>query len=384
MDLQDLRKHVRTLVTLDETDEIVISCYVNVEKRRASYRDAFDGRIRMLRRVLPAHRRPDFEEALGRVEAFLASELDPAAKGAAIFARGGEHPLFLPLQVKVPVSNQVTVDTVPNIYGLVLLKDIFHRYMLMISTESHARIVEVSLGDVTAELWLDRPQLRKRVGRGWTREHYQNHRRDRSEKFIKEKIAILDRLVAESKYTHLLLAGSPRMLAKIRGNLPKRLLDKLIDVAPVPGATFTKETVLATLASFAEHEQQESVETAELLLDELRRDSLAVGGTVAVLEALSHRQVDQLLMADGYVSPSGWSCRSCESAAVGAVPVACPRCGERSVREADLKEELVRLAERSGCTIEIVRDSDVLLDIGGVGCLLRYLTPEQRSGPSAC
>jgi hypothetical protein len=41
-------------------------------------------------------------------------------------------------------------------------------------------------------------------------------------------------------------------------------------------------------------------------------------------------------------------------------------------------EEMVRLAERFGCTVEIVRDSDVLFDTGGVGCLLRHLLPEQR------
>lgn len=371
MDLPNLRQHVQILATLDETDEVVISCYVNLEAGRAGYRDVLDGRIRAVRAALPARRRRAFEEALGRVEAFLASDLDPAAAGAAIFSRGGRHPFFLPLQFKVPVSNQMTADSLPSVYGLVLLKDVFHRYVLMISTETDARIVEVSLGDVTSELWLKRPELRKRVGREWTREHYQNHRRDRSRKFIKEKIKILDRLVSDGRYDHLVLAGNPPMVAKIRAKLPKRLLDKLIDVVPLPGATATEEAVLATLASFAEHEQQESIEAASLLLDELRRGSLAVAGTAAVLEALGRGQVDFLIIADAYVSPEGWICHICQSAAVGRLPAACPGCGERSVREADFKEELVRLAEKSGCGIEIVRDSDVLLDIGAVGGLLR-------------
>jgi hypothetical protein len=29
--------------------------------------------------------------------------------------------------------------------------------------------------------------------------------------------------------------------------------------------------------------------------------------------------------------------------------------------------------------VEIVRNSDVMLEVGGVGCLLRYLTSEQRA-----
>ena len=373
MDLPNLREHVHTLVTLDETDEVVISCYVNLEAGRASYRDALDRRCHVVRAALPARRRRAFEQALGRVEAFLASDLGAAAAGAAIFSRGGEHPFFLPLQFKVPVSNQMTVDSLPSVYGLVLLKDVFHRYVLMISTETHARIIEVTLGDVTSELWLERPELRKRVGREWTRQHYQNHRRGRSEKFIKEKIAILDRLVSDREYDHLVLAGSRHTMAKIRARLPKRLLNKLIDTVPMPGATASEEAVLATLVSFAEHEQQESIEAANLLLDELRRGSLSVAGTAAVIEAFGLGQVDCLIIAEAYVSPEGWICHNCQTAAVGALPAACPGCGDRSVCEADFKEELVRLAEKSGCAIEIVRDSDVLLDIGAVGGLLRGL-----------
>ena len=33
------------------------------------------------------------------------------------------------------------------------------------------------------------------------------------------------------------------------------------------------------------------------------------------------------------------------------------------------------MAELAGCHVEVVHDSDVLLHLGGVGCLLRYVTP---------
>jgi len=373
MDLPNLRDHVHTLVTMDETDEVVISCYVNLEAGRARYRDSLDERVRILRAALPARRRPAFEQALGRIEAFLASELGPASAGAAIFSRGGEHPFFLPLQFKVPVSDQMTVDPLPSVYELVLLKDVFHRYVLMISTETHARIIEVSLGDVTSQLWLEQPELRKRVGREWTRDHYQNHRRDRSDKFVKEKIGVLDRLITERRYDHLVLAGSRHTVARIRANLPRRLADKLIDIVPMRGAAETEAAVLATLASFVAHEQQESLRAANLLLDELRRGALAVAGTKAVLEAFGRGQLDSLIIAQAYSPPEGWVCRGCQRTEIGTLPAACPGCGGRSVREADFKEELVRLAEKSGCAIEIVCDCDELLEIGGVGGLLRGL-----------
>lgn len=45
----------------------------------------------------------------------------------------------------------------------------------------------------------------------------------------------------------------------------------------------------------------------------------------------------------------------------------------------NLKDEMIRAAERTGLTVEIVLDSDVLLEVSGVGCLLRYLTLEQQA-----
>ncbi len=40
------------------------------------------------------------------------------------------------------------------------------------------------------------------------------------------------------------------------------------------------------------------------------------------------------------------------------------------------KEELVRLAEQQDCEVELVKQSDILIQLGGVGCLLRYRLPE--------
>jgi stalled ribosome rescue protein Dom34 len=49
----------------------------------------------------------------------------------------------------------------------------------------------------------------------------------------------------------------------------------------------------------------------------------------------------------------------------------------------DIKEEMVRLAERNRCGIEIVKNGDAMSAFGGVGCLLRYLIPERDDRPAA-
>lgn len=67
-------------------------------------------------------------------------------------------------------------------------------------TEPSIRILQVNLGSVTAEMWKRRPELRERSGREWTKAHYQIHRKDRTQKFIKKAIWALDRLMSACRY----------------------------------------------------------------------------------------------------------------------------------------------------------------------------------------
>ena len=174
MELESLRKHIRTLVTLPVTDAEVISCYLTLEGGGLTDRNAFDTRVWFLKQEVAGTARRDSEDALKRIEEYLTIGLLPDAKGIAIFSRAGAEPFFLPLQFRVPLPIWVAVDITPNIYHLVELKDTYHRYVVMISTEESVRILEVNLGAVTEELWKDRPELRKRVGREWTKDHYQD------------------------------------------------------------------------------------------------------------------------------------------------------------------------------------------------------------------
>ena len=61
--------------------------------------------------------------ALARIKEIIATGLSSTSKGLAVFARAGEPPFFLTLQFQVPVPNWIAVDSTPNIYHLVELKD---------------------------------------------------------------------------------------------------------------------------------------------------------------------------------------------------------------------------------------------------------------------
>ncbi len=377
MDIQTLQKHVLTLATISETADPMVSCYLNLEAGLANARPVLDERVRLLRKALPATQRGSFEQALRRIDNRLLAGFRAESRGVALFSRGGDQEFFLDLEFRVPLPNWIAVNSTPNIYHLVELKDTYDRYVLVLVNGRSTRILEVHLGSVTETVWAKQPELRERTARGWGREHYQSYRPNQNHQFANEVVRFVDEVMSTRDYGHLILAGTPHMTALIREALPKRLAAKLIDVVPASVNDRTSAVVAATLASFVEDEQKESLAAVEKLQDRVCSHGLAAVGSLACLQALKGRQVDMLVMATEYKPEPAWMCTGCGIAKVQQPkPLACPNCGCRESRELDMKEELVRLAELAGCGVEIVHDSEALLRLGGVGCLLRFRSPD--------
>ena len=374
VDLVELRKQLRVLVGVGPSDALMVSCYVPFEHGLAR-RDVIERRIRAIRATLPASQRGELDGTMSRIYAQL-EQRSARTRGMAVFTRGGETPYFRALEFRVPLPELVILDRAPVIYPLVELKDTFHRFVVVISTEASARILEVSLGAVTREIWTTAPALPEDVRRQWSRDHYQNHRQDRNDRFLKEKLDLLDRLMSANGHTHLILAGNPRLTARIRDRLPDRLRAKLVDIVPATAGSDHADVVQAALASFIEQEQQESFDAADTLCREVQRGAMAEIGTLPSIEVLQRGQADLLVMTGSYDPGRGWLCTVCETVTNGPEHLSdtCSHCGGQ-LAGVDLREHLVQLAERTGCGFERVSHHDQLSELGGVGCLLRYARP---------
>ncbi len=383
--LDELKQHITLLTSVEESDAPFISAYLNLENGQADWREALDDRARILRRVLKGNDLADLEEALGKIEVWLSTDLLPEAKGAAIFVRGTCGGAFmLPMQFAAPLPNWIAVYPTPNIYHLVELKDSYHRYVVLLALPDRVSILEVNLGAATIRAWLNQSGLHTRVGSEWARTHYQVNQAHRGDRFVREKIAVLEKLMHAGGHTHLILAGDPEITGRVRHALTNDLAEKLVDVVLAGERDRQADVVMATLYSFIEHEKQESLSIAESLVEGLRSESLAVAGLEATLDALRWGEVDTLVMASDYQPDPGWTCTACR--AIGTeVPETrvCPQCGESAVRSMDVRETLLRLAGQSECPVEVVEQSDTLMSLGGVGCLLRYQTDLQNEKPDA-
>lgn len=377
MDVKTLQQHLVTLATLNETSAPVVSCYLNLESGPAGYRSVLDARVDLLRRSLSEPRRSQVAAAMQPIETWLRAPPANGSQGFALFSRAGDQPFFLPLAFHVPLPTWISVDSTPNIYHLVEIKDNYDRYVVLFATEESARILGINLGSITQDIWKNRPELRRRVGNEWTKGHFQDHRRERGKQFVREQIRIADQLMSAGGYGHLIVAGSARIAAEIRQALPKHLQAQLVDVVSANANDHISDVVAATLQSFLDHEESESLEVVEQLLKQIHLHGLAVAGTGPSMVALRAGQADILVLGKAYQSAAAWLCPACGSAATQAqVPAACPQCARAPVHQFDIKEEMVRLAEQTGCLVEVVDHSDALMQLGGVGCLLRYAAPE--------
>jgi hypothetical protein len=349
MEIRQLENQVRMLIELEETESPVVSCFFDSKDPDAPRK--LHEQITTARKAIDVEQRPAFHRAVRRIQDHVPWQLDESTRSVAVFARTGSSPLFQVMEFGATLPTRLIVESVPAIFPLIELKDNFHRYVLMICTEQSARVLEVSLGSVTREIWAKRPELRERIGREWTKLRYQNHRRDRNARFVREKIALVERIIASKGHTHLMLAGPSHILARVRNGLPERLKEKLVDTIPAASRDSAADIVLATLSSFVEHEEQESLAVVNLLIRELRRGELAVCGYSECRSALLQGQADQLVILS-----------------------------DRDDAGSSLREELVRIAVQKDVPVEVVQESEALLQLGGVGCLLRY---EPWSGADA-
>lgn len=376
METRELEDHVRTLATLGESEAPLISCYLEIGTGSPGFHDVLDARVHTLRQSLTGNELNLFEQALSRIETFLGTEIATWARGAAFFARAGKQPFFLSLQFRVPLPNWVAVGPTPNLYHLVELKDNYDRYVILLATQTCARILSVNLGSVTKQIWKTRLELRSRVGHEWTKDHFQDHRRERTNQFVNDVIRTLEPVISDGGYGHLILAGSARHISAVKKALPKNLAAKLIDTVPAAANDHVSDVVAVTLQSFLEHEELESQAIAEKLVSQIHNHGLAVAGTRDTMQTLKNGQAGFLVIANSYDFGMGWECRRCGKIELTLPhPDLCPACELGPLREFDIREEMVRLAQRLECGIEVVEHSDVLMNLGGVGCLLRFREP---------
>lgn len=341
MKIDSMKEMMIRLAEMDACDAPVLSCFVDLKHNPGSAVQVIEQQAIESSRTLDAHQKRCFNEALAQIKRHLNDSSLPDTGGIAIYARAGDESLFLTYSTGVPFETELIVDSLPHLYPLVETRDTYHRFVVVTLTAREARIFETTAGSVTNEILTERPELRKKIGREWTRERYQNHKSDRKSRFVQSKIAVVQELMAKRGHNHLIVAGSPKIVSMFTNALPADLKAMLVDTLNLNPKAGINPIILEAIESFVAIEHQESHDHVDMLESAIMRKGLGVSGEEATRKALEYGYADMLIIDQDYEDKLA-------------------------------KEEIARMAVTSGVEIETVKQSDKLSQLSGVGCLLRY------------
>jgi hypothetical protein len=348
-EMELLGTHISQLADLPESDAPTVSAFLDLYQSPDALRSRFEHWSTAARSTLAAAQRSLFDGARQNVIREISRGWPEEIHSVAVFSREGGNPLLLVLPFSAHLDLHFDVSIQPAIFPLVQLKDRFHRFVVVITTDDASRIFEVTLGAVSEAILTQRPELGGRLGREWGREHYHQRKRESDQKFHRDQVTIITNLMARRGHNHLILAGNPRHVSGLRDILPKHIESRVVgELLKTPSGGDYSTVLEQAIDTFVEAERAESRDTVSRLHEQIRRGGLAVVGVDHCRDAILGGYAAELVISEEL-----------------------PKAG---------REELTRLATARDLAIEVCEGDELLATHGGVGCLLRYrpeFLPEQ-------
>ncbi len=372
------------LVTFEHTDLPFISLYLNAqanENGRSDFdrflRKEFSERAKTYEPHSPA--RESFDRDAERITTYLAEETQPSTNGITIFACAGADDFFEAAQLEAPIENhRLYIYNQPHLYPLARLMDQYRRYAVLVADTNRARILVFGRGKTINTEEVQNVKTNRTKVRGWSQTRYQRHLENYHLLHAKEVVDTLERVVREDDVEHVILAGDEQIIHTLRGQLPKQLEEKIIDVTKFDLNAPEHEIFEATTETLREHDAQTDAEKVQRLFDQYRAGGLGIVGSRETLEALTMGQVDELLMSASMreIQAKEKDINELELEVVitddpvvaGSDAVA----SEIEVSSIVMADELVTRAQQTSAHVTFIEDPALLAEVGGVGAILRY------------
>jgi peptide chain release factor subunit 1 len=362
----------------------VVSLYLNTQAN-AQGRDQFQTFVRQEFKARSATYpagtadRDSLDKDLERIATYLENELQPSANGVAIFAcSAGE--LFEAVQLTAPIEHHwLYIGDSPHLYPLARVDSAYPRYAAVVADTNTARIMVFATGELVNQEDLKGEKTRRSSQGGWSQARYQRHIENFHLQHAKEVVEALERVVQQEDIAQILLAGDEAIMPLLREQMPKHLLDKVVDEIRVDSRATLTEVLEATREAMQKLNERSDKEKVETALNGYRGGGLGVVGPEKTLDALVKGQVDELLLTANLDVMRRISKRAAmatgpestllepavETEAAGEAAQADPQV----VRLAD---EFVTRAAQTGARVTFIEDASLLEDYGGVGALLRF------------
>lgn len=359
---------IRSLAAV-RSDDSVTSCYLDVDGsryvREADYERVFESMVRRARNN--GSTKPSAED-IDRIEALVRRGFDRSrVRGVAVFSSVADD-LWEVVELPVPVRSQLVVNAAPAVGQLEAVIQQSVTIGVLVTDKAHARVFVYELDEL-----IEHEEVTDDLGRDYDTvgEHdrggVDDHREELEHKHLRHAAQLLWSAYQGHGFDHVVLAAPEQLASELEANLHPYLRERLRGYLPVePSAS--SSTIRDAVLEMEAHIDRDRVHAA---VEELRSSigaEKAVAGLADVLDALSDRRVDRLLVSDGFTA-EGWECPACGRLA--AVGREC-RCGAEMHPVEDVVEHAVDDALTQSCTVDVCREDADLDVLGRIGALLRY------------
>jgi peptide chain release factor subunit 1 len=381
-----VKEQLDRLAAFEPAPYPVVSLYLNTQPGQTG-RDQFHTFVRKefaaRGRTYPqgSPDRESLDRDFERISRFLENDVDPSANGIAIFAcSAGE--LFEAVQVSAPIEQHwLYIGDRPHLYPLARVESLYPRYAVVLADTNSARILVLATGELVAQEEVKGVKTRKTSQGGWSQARFQRHIENFHVQHAKEVVDALDAIVQREAILEIVVAGDEVIMPLLKEQMPKHLLEKVVDELRLDTHAPLHEVVQTSLEAMQRVHGQSEREKVDAAVGGYRAGGLGVVGQEETLEALLRGQVDELLItahvgelepvaaqATGGANATGQTVLAEPAVATAAAGEPADVPGE-TVRLAD---ELVNRATQTSARITFVKDPQLLAEYGGVAALLRF------------
>lgn len=344
--LDQLTAQLDRLASFDAGPFPVVSLYLNLQADDRG-RDRFDV---FLRKELPERTRgytaggPE-RDSLNRdaekITAYVCN-LPGSLNGLAIFSASGAD-LFEAIPMAAPVEDhQLIISEQPHLYPLVRLMDQFPPYLVVLVDTHRARIIVLALNTIQRADEVQNVKTRRHKMGGWSQARYQRHIENYHLQHAKEVADHVARTVRAERIAHVILSGDEAIVPLLREQMPKEVLDRVVDVVHLDVNASERKILETTIGALREKDAETDREHVEALVDGYRGSGLGCVGVDAVRKAFELGQVDELLITTN----------------------------EAQLGEA--ADEFIAQAHHTSAKVRFIEDASLLAPFGGVGAILRF------------
>ena len=321
-------------------------------------------------------------------------DISTDAQGVAIFVTvdalddESESSLFEIAQFAAQIEeNEIVISDRPYIFPMARLIEQNPRYICAWSDTNAAHIyifggelavnAETALGAQVEEI--HNVKTKRQQAGGQSQQRFQRRVLNFQQHHAKEVAKSLDDLVRDEKIDLVVLSGDhARAIQFLRDEMTKAVADKVI--AELNNSQYDGEQKLhdESLEAVRRHDAEEDIAHVQRLSDEVGANNKGVTGVSATLAALSAGQVQEVLILTN-ADRIRYNPQRVEKVLADFAPGDDNSANDAQPDVAEKRQvldEIIVRAINSSAKIRFIEDATLLMNIGGVGAILRYKIEE--------